>query len=153
MSNPTRTQNTNATNMAKTMRFKGYSTTYIRQAIVWMTNRQMLYRDGGKRRANFRINYLHKDIPPAIIEMAPKSVQLEIKRYLGRVGDGKYLDDEGCIVTPPKKKPEEPKRETSTDKPTDEELTKPVKTINIAVPVKVEQDGRSLNITITLNLN
>lgn len=148
--------NTNIKHIARTMvlsdEMSGHKESSLCERMNYMLNNQMVYRYGGKRRANFRINYLHKDIPPDVLDGAPKSVQLDVKRTLKGISEGQYLDDVGCIVTPAK--PEEPKEVESTDTPVSEAPAKPAETNQeIAVPVKVERDGRSINITVTINLN
>lgn len=148
-------RNTNIKKLASTMvlsgEMSGHKLSSLCERMNYMLNNQMVYRYGGKRRATFRINYLHKDIPPDVIDGAPKSVQLDVKRTLAGVNEGQYLDDVGCIVTPA---PEAPKELKSTDKPASEAPATPAETNQeIAVPVKVERDGRSINITVTINLN
>lgn len=152
--NENRLTNTNITQLARSMVLsgptQGCQIQTLRVYINRMVDKQLIYRHGGKRRAQFRINYLHKDVPPDIIDRAPKSVQLEVKRTIKGVTEGKYLDDVGCIVTPPK--PEAPKEEDQST-PAEEVSDTPTETnTELAVPVKVTKDGKTLNITININL-
>lgn len=72
--NPKKTKNTNSTAMAAMTIADGVTGTKgsLRQKIQKMVNNQMLFRAGSKRRSNFVINYMHKDIPPYILESAPE---------------------------------------------------------------------------------
>lgn len=128
---------------------EGYKSSYLAERINYMINHQMLYRYGGKRRATFRINYLHVNIPPDVLENAPKDVQLEVKRTIGGMKEGQYLDDVGCVVTPAAEKP----KEETEAKPAKEESTTPVETPQeILVPIEAKQDGKTLKLTINITL-
>ena len=144
--------NTNIKQMSNTMavELSGHKASSLAERMNYMINHQMVYRFGGKRRANFRINYLHKDIPPDVIDSAPASVQADVKRALAGIQEGQYLDDVGCKVTPAPKGPKEVNTEAT---PAKEESDTPTETTDeIAVPVKVKRDGDTLNITININL-
>lgn len=152
---PNALNSTNSAQLARTMRISGVTTGTARQVVQKMVNNQVLERFGGKRRARYHINYLHKDIPADILASAPLEEQLRVKQTLGRLKPGQYLDDIGCTITPapqtPEKAPEEPTEEPK--QVAEEEADTPTATKEIAVPVKVEQDGSSINITINLTIN
>jgi hypothetical protein len=152
---PNALNSTNSTQLARTMRISGVTTGTARQVVQKMVNNQVLERFGSKRRARYHINYLHKDIPADILASAPLEEQLRVKQTLGRLKPGQYLDDIGCTITPaplsPEKTPEEPTEEPK--QVAEEEADTPTATKEIAVPVKVEQDGSSINITINLTIN
>lgn len=166
---PAQTKNTNAAQMAKTMSLGGMgSPSALRQAICKMVNSQMLGRIGSKRHAKFYINYLHKDIPPYVLENAPsdaKEMYEDIKKGLK---EGQHLDDKGCVVTKAESKEEKPKDEEESEvdeeksevedkSEADEEYPELEEIIEhiTAVPVAVrkKQENGSMNISITLNLN
>ena len=145
---------TNSAQLARTMRLSGVTTGTARQVIQKMVNSQVLERFGNKRRARYHINYLHKDIPADIIASAPLEEQLRVKQTLGRLKPGQYLDDIGCTITPAPQTPLSPEEPTEEPKQVaEEEADTPTATKEIAVPVKVEQDGSSINITINLTIN
>lgn len=156
---PNALNSTNSAQLARTMRISGVTTGTARQVVQKMVNNQVLERFGGKRRARYHINYLHKDIPADILASAPLEEQLRVKQTLGRLKPGQYLDDIGCTITPAPKNtgvqtplsPEEPTEEPK--QVAEEEADTPTATKEIAVPVKVEQDGSSINITINLTIN
>ena len=156
---PNALNSTNSAQLARTMRISGVTTGTARQVVQKMVNNQILERFGGKRRARYHINYLHKDIPADILASAPLEEQLRAKQTLGRLKPGQYLDDIGCIITPAPQNtgaqtplsPEEPTEEPK--QVAEEEADTPTATKEIAVPVKVEQDGSSINITINLTIN
>ena len=155
--NPRALNNTNAKQLANTMRLEGYKTKSIQLYIQRMVNNQMLQKYGGKKRATYRINYLHKDIPPEVLESAPLEERLSVKRQIGGMKQGQYLDDDGCIVTPPSSKdegtaPEEQKSQEDQDTPVEAESDKSTDSFEANVPVKVTTDGKNLNITININL-
>lgn len=159
---PAQTKNTSAAQMAKTMELGGMgSASALRQAICKMVNNQMLGRLGGKRHAKFYINYLHKDIPPYILENAPsdaKRMYEDIKKGLDK---GQHLDDKGCVVTKKDSEEEKPedddkseyekKPESDEEYPELEEIIEHITAVPVAVRKK--QENGSMNISITLNLN
>ena len=104
--NPQLCKNTNATAIAKALVnskgvLRGTTAVAVRQAICSMVNNQMITRFGNKRRANFYINYLHKDIPPYVLENAPKEERERRKAIEEGLDINQRLDDAGCIVTEP----------------------------------------------------
>lgn len=100
----------------------------------------------GGRRASFRINYLHPNLPKEFVANASPDEKDFVKRVMDSMeekkanGENVSMTTDGTIVTKPKvviePKPEE----------------KP-ETIQATVPVSVEKDGQTLSITINLNLN
>lgn len=145
--------NTNAKVLANSMSIEGVKPKSIQQYIQRMVNNQMLHKYGGKKRASYRINYLHKDIPPEVLESAPLAEKLSVKRQIGNMKSGQYLDDDGCIVTPmPDFTPEEQKSQEDQSTPAEAVEAKPAETIEANVPLTVSSDGKNLNITINLNL-
>lgn len=162
---PAQTKNTSAAQMAKTMELGGMgSTSALRQAICKMVNSQMLGRIGGKRHAKFYINYLHKDIPPYILENAPsdaKQMYEDIKKGLEK---GQHIDGKGCVVTKAnsdkksedKEEPkEEPKEETKEEEeyPELDEIIEHITAVPVAVRKKQENGAMNISITLNLNLN
>ena len=79
-SHPKLCRNTNIRNMAKAMLLDKDLNIGTQMAIETTTRKmvesQMINRFGGKRRANFFINYLHKDIPPYILENMPDEMRI-----------------------------------------------------------------------------
>lgn len=141
----------------------------VKCMLTKMVNNQFLTRWGGRRRSHFMINYYHKDIPGYILDRAPDDVREKVKAMKENLTKNQYITDEGCIVTKPPVKKEEPKpvetkAEVKEDDETKEDATEPsvsvatlvppedVKT-EIATPVSVEKDGKNISITINLNLN
>ena len=163
---PNLCKNTNAAAMAKTMNSAGVGRfDSLRQVVQRMVNNQILYRYGNKKRSNFHINYMHKDIPPYVLENAPESDRKFREIAEGGLKDGQYIDDVGCVVTKnkkahepkeevtkkPEQKPEGEKEEKSEERPELDEIVEHF----TAVPVMVRKDksNGSMNISITLNLN
>lgn len=150
---PRALNNTNAKVLANSMSIEGVKPRSTQQYIHRMVNNQMLHKCGNKKRATYRINYLHKDIPPEVLEAAPLEERMAVKRQLGSMKSGQYLDDDGCIVTPmPDFTPEGQKSQEDQSTPAEAVEATPAETIEANVPVKVKTDGSNLNITINLNI-
>lgn len=175
---PKQCKRTNATMLAKQMNTDHVGRTdNIRQVICRMVNNQILSRHGNRRHASFRINYLHKDIPPYILEGAPSDDKKTRKMVEEGLKDNQRLDDVGCIVTEPEPKESkdepwekfvetlqdkeklkvEPKeKEESSPNQDDEEypeLDQIIEQLTVPVMVNRKKENGSTNISITLNLN
>ena len=147
---PKRCNNTNATILSKSMGTDGVGVpNNIRQTIQKMVNNQMLQRTGNKRRSDFRINYLHKDIPPYILENAPEEVKRTREKIELGLEENQYLDEVGCIVTKPDEE-EEKEQEKEEEYP---ELDELIEQLSIPVTVHRDRRGEGTNISITFNLN
>ena len=155
-SNPKLCKNTNATQIAKSIASsEGGRVDAYRQAICLMINSQMLSRFGNRRRSNFYINYMHKDIPPYVLENAPKESRRMREEAEEGLKENQHLDDVGCIVTEP-----EPEEETE-DTPEEgedsnvelEEVMEHITEIPVVVRNKKENGSMSISITLNLNLN
>lgn len=164
--NPGRCNNTNITSIARSVVLSGYKTTEsaVWQALNKMIKNQMIYRTNGIRRGNFRINYLHKQIPGYIIDSAPQPAKDYRNKTINGIKPGQYIDKVGCVVTPAEKKEqeEEPKEVTITKAETpakvSQEETKEVSSDaseenTVSVPVQVTDTEHGLSISITLNIN
>lgn len=159
---PNRGRSTNITQMAKRfcMSAGGTTTSTATQMIQKMVNNQMLSRYGGKRRANFFINYFQKDIPSYVIESAPAEEQERVRKLKESLQENQHISDDGCLVT--QLSPEENSKE-ETSNPELEESKKEEETEKSSsdmseenttnVPIKIEDTERGLSISITLNLN
>lgn len=119
----------------------------LRTTLNTMVNNQVLHRKGGKRKADFTINYMHKDIPSDVLEKAPLDTQKRVKQALVSMQEGQYLSDDGCIVTPG---PEEPKEQPNEATPASQQDT-PVEQV-IKAPLTVTKDGLTININLTIKL-
>ena len=163
---PSHCKNTNAAILAKSIALDGIGTVNsIRQIIQRMVNNQMLSRFGNKRRSNFYINYLHKDIPPYVLENAPEDFGKAREELEAGLKENQHLDEYGCVVTEapvkakkPEEKPEEPKEEAPEEEEEDDEEDYPeldsiIQKLNVPVLVRKEEKGGGTNISITLNLN
>lgn len=146
---PKQLRNTNAKRLAEAMTLDGYKTKSIQLYIQRMVNNQMLHKYGGHKRATYCINYLHKDIPREVLKEAPLEERLAVKRQLGSMNQGQYLDDEGCIITPA---PEAPKNDKDQSTPAEEVEAKSAETNEVKVPMTVKRDGNTLNISINLTI-
>lgn len=163
--NPNSARNTNVTLLAKTMSLGGVGKeTTLNQVINKMLNNQMLTRWGGKRHANFRINYFQPDIPGYILEGAPEEERKRVERMKAEMQPNQYISKDGCLVTPGPKK-EEPKptiiepKETNLPDLKEEKEEETLKSSSDAseenttsVPVVIRDTERGLSISITLNL-
>lgn len=164
--NPNSARNTNVTLLAKTMSLGGVGKeNTLNQVINKMLNNQMLTRWGGKRHANFRINYFQPDIPGYILEKAPEEERKRVERMKAEMTPNQYISKDGCIVTPGTKKveeestiiePEKPNLpELKEDKPEEETLkssSDASEENTTSVPVVIRDTERGLSISITLNL-
>ena len=153
--NPSRCRNTNATVLARSMQSEGISKfDSLRQLIQKMVNNQMINRYGNKRRANFFINYMHKDIPPYILENAPSEEKEAREKLEKGLKKNQYVDEVGCVVTKPEKK-EEPKPEVEEDEefPELDEIIEHIATVPVAIRQRKESGSTSISITLNINLN
>lgn len=167
--NPLRCRNTNAAVLAR------YFTETIpfnsaRTEINNMVAKQMLHRDGGRRKATFTINYLHPQMPKSVLEAAPKETQERIKDTLSKIDASKHIDENGCIVSestkskvlnllkqesntiirPTQAKKIEVKQIKETNVSSDMSEEKPVAE---PITIKSNVDGLSISITLNINLN
>ena len=156
--NPLRCRNTNAAVLAR------YFTETIpfnsaRTEINNMVAKQMLHKDGGRRKATFTINYLHPQMPKSVLEVAPKETQERIKDTLSKIDASKHIDENGCIVSestkqsntiirPTQAKKVEAKQIKETNVSSDMSEEKPV-----AEPITIKSNADGLSISITLNIN
>lgn len=159
-SNPKLCKNTNATQIAKSIASsEGGRVNAYRQAICLMINSQMLSRFGNRRRSNFYINYMHKDIPPYVLENAPKESRRMREEAEAGLEENQHLDDIGCIVTEPESEEEaEDTPEEGEDSDIEleevmEEVMEEVTEIPVVVRNKKENGSMSISITLNLNLN
>lgn len=147
---PNQMRNTNCRTLAKSMRISGYKDVSIQQYIRRMIDNQMLTRFGGKRRANIRINYFHKDIPQDILDSAPKEEKDLVAKTLAGIKSNQYIDETGCVTT----KSEKP-RDKALITPIKVDSNTPIESQEIAVPMTItkSKDGRSINIAVNLTIN
>ena len=158
---PKRGRNTNITQMANHYCLsEGGNSLSIKQAIQKMVNVQMLSRYGSKRRANFYINYLQKDIPGYILDNAPAEERERVKKLKESLQENQHISDEGCLVTQlslPESSQEEPSNPELEESEPEEEQQKSSSDMSeentTNVPIKIEDTERGLSISITLNLN
>lgn len=154
--NPNFCKRTNIVSIAKSMVLSGYKTTEaaIWQAMNKMIKNQMIYRTNGVRRGDFRINYLHKDIPGYILEKAPQEAKDYRNGAINGLKPGQHLDKVGCVVTPAEKKPEKKKEITITKQEEPTKVSSDASEENtVSVPVQVTDAEHGISISITLNLN
>lgn len=147
---PNQCRNTNISVMSKAMANDiGGSVSNLRGRMQEMVNSQMITRFGNKKRSNFFINYLHKDIPPYVLEKAPQEDRDARKMLEAGIKEGQTVDDVGCVVTDMNK--ELKKEDDSEEYPELDEIIEHIST----EPVVVRQNKQtgSVNISITLNLN
>lgn len=155
-------RNTNCSALGRTIAIAlGTNTQSTRMVLQKMVNNQIIYRHGGKRRSTFFINYYHKDIPGYIIERGPQYVKDRIKEMKEKLEKNQHIDEVGCIVTEPEKKTKKRGRKPGrkptmkpVEEPTKQEQEEPkaIEGETVVAPVEVKEDGKSINITITLNL-
>ena len=70
---PKQCRNTNISIMCRAMVHDiGGSISNLCGRMQEMVNNQMVFRFGNKKRSDFHINYMHKDIPPYVLERAPQ---------------------------------------------------------------------------------
>lgn len=127
--NPALCKNTNASKLSRFIHIKGVKPETVHQEIHKMVNNQMLIRYGTKFSSRFIINYLHKDLPKEILDRAPNTEKDYVKRTNDYLKSNQTLTPEGCI------------------------LTKPTKKQTVTPTVEATVDGKSLQLTITINLN
>lgn len=176
---PNQCKDTNSAVIAKAMAIagKGKENT-LRQTIQGMVNNQMLFRYGNRRRSDFYINYMHKDIPPYVLEKAPEADKNARKEVEDSLEENQHVDEVGCVVTKTEEEPEDDKthfcgetlvstedllntkcdgeKEDDEDKKNEEhpELDEIIEQIaNIPVMVHKKRENGSTNISITLNIN
>ena len=159
---PKRGRNTNITKMAQAYGLSHGGKTLTNKSVIQkMVTTQMLSRFGNKRRSNFYINYLHKDIPGYILDKAPAEERRRVEELKAGLKENQYIDESGCIVT---EGPKEKEKETTiTENETNEESNLQNEVVEsssdaseentTSVPIKVEDTERGLSISITLNLN
>jgi len=131
-----------------------------------MIQTQMINRFGGRKRANFYINYYHKDIPGYILEKAPDDIKSRLAEIREGLKENQHLSAEGCIVTEaPKKENEDENTITAeenlpelTEEP-NEEMSKvssdasEENTTSVPVEIRETKDGLSISITLNININ
>ena len=154
---PTLCRDTNCQTIAKRMATTvatGMTTQNLGTKINRLVLQDRIVKIGAKRKATFRVNYLNPALPPDIRALAPASLQERVRNALangGRVGT------EGTIITPAKKD-DEPKEELANLNSENriETSLEPIigpKPIDVPVQAKVNNDGKTLNLSITINLN
>lgn len=123
------------------------------QVFQRLLKKGLVKRSNGKRRADFRINYFHPEVPEDIIKSAPE----EDKRFISDVYDradkmcGK-VDSEGAIETPIEK-PAPIEEPTIIERAvvTPAQAEEPV--VEQTLPVEVKQTKQGTQITFTININ
>ena len=112
---------------------------------------------GRTARANFRINYLYPNLPHEFIDGATDEDRGFIEDIYDRLqkhkkaGENYVLDGKNAMLVAKTSKPMISKKEAKAKTPTQT----PSRTIPVTTPVSVEpsHDGKSISITINLNLN
>lgn len=125
-----------------------------------MVRNQMLDKVGSLKRATYAINYMHQDIPAEILAGAPEETRRRVEIVKKGLNSNQHIDEVGCVVTENNTEEEERAKEEPTEEVKDKEEAKDVSSDaseekSIVVPVEVQKDtgGKSISITITLNLN
>lgn len=164
--NPNLLRNTNATALAKAIELStDISFFNAHVTLCKMVNSQMVNRFGTQKRANFYINYYHKDIPGYVLDEAPKEERQRVEIIKKGVKKNQHIDEVGCVVT---EAPKEEKKEEITITANEEtkqdnveepkEETKEVSSDaseenTTSVPVEIKDTERGLSISINLNIN
>ena len=141
---PKRCKHTNISQLAREIPVTGVNALSRRTTIKNMVNNQMLTRFGGKRDAQFLINYLHKNIPQEVFENAPPEEQKLFKQTLEGIKRGKTLSTEGVLVTKTEKK-----KETKEN----EHLQKEIKIEDTNKHIEISIDITDGKINININQN
>ena len=123
------------------------------QVVNRLLRKGLVKRSNGKRRADFRINYFHPEVPADIIKSAPE----EDKRFISDVYDradkmcGK-VDNEGAIETTIEK-PAPIEEPTIIEEPvaTPAQAEEPV--VEQTLPVEVKQTKQGTQITFTIDIS
>lgn len=154
--NPIKTRYTSIPAMAKSTDHTQGTFQSRQQTLQRMIRNQVISRFGTRRRANYYINWLHKDIPSDVLALAPSDKREEVERVKSGLKPNQHLDDVGAIVTPAKKVASKQKPLSSS-----KEVTKiPVEDKQIdaetiaKAPIQVAKDNNgNLSISININLN
>lgn len=139
---PKRCKHTNISQLAREIPIVGLDALSRRTTIRNMVDNQMLTRFGGKRDAQFLINYLHKNIPQEVFENAPQEEQKLFKQTLEGIKRGKTLSPEGVLIT-----------KTETKKEKNEHLQKEIKIEDKNKDIKISIDITNGKINININPN
>lgn len=144
---PNAMYDTNITAMSQQV--TGFSTaTSIAQTIERMLKKGFIDRTGGKRRADFYINYYHPQIPPEILKNAPEEVKEAIDHNANIVRAEK--ENAGTVAAINSSEPEPEKVVENTLK---QEAESVVQAVPVEVPVSVSTENGEKKISITINLN
>lgn len=136
---PEACKNTNATALARRMAREFGTINSLSTTMDQLVKAQALHKIGGKRKADYTINYLHKWVLPEVRENASEADKAHIKKVMEQINEQTKLDDQGCLV-----------RKAEEKQPP---VVIPPKVTQIPVNVETTKDGKSMNITITINLN
>ena len=147
--NPKRMRNTNCAQIARDMgnTFGNFAVT--QHHLVHMVQNQILHRNGTKKRSDFSINYLHKDVLPFVRERASKEDKKIIRDALAMAkAKDCTLSSDGCVTKTLPKKPK-------TIKVKGKSVATPVPVTRVNNPIKVRRtpNGVSVSINLTINLN
>lgn len=117
----------------------------IRMTLIRMEELGIITKVGTKQRANYSINYYHPMVTEEVIEKAPEDIKEEMKNRKANLEPGQYIDAYGCITTAvgTKEKELSSTPDDKEDTPTSQQMS---------VPLTADFDGKSLNITINLNI-
>ena len=151
--------------LGKAMELSGVGGTQgsFAHAIQKMVGCQMINRYGNNRRANFTINYMHRDVPGYVLEKMPEEARrarANLEYELSKTKD-QHLDDVGCVVTKPEKcveqEPEEPEAKL-VESPYDEMREYAATAERVEEPVvptqmSVSKENGEVKISLTLNIN
>lgn len=141
---PKRCKHTNISQLAREIPVIETDAINRRTIIRNMVNNQMLTRFGGKRDAQFLINYLHKNIPEEVFDNAPPEEQKLFKQTLEGIKKGKTLSPEGVLVT---------KTETEKDTKENEHLQKEIEIEDKNKHIEISIDITNGKINININQN
>lgn len=116
----------------------------LQQSMTMLIKSGLVHVDsGGLHDNDYTLNYDHKLFPKDLLEKYAGVIRSIRAERESELEPGQYLDDEGAIVTPAKQVAKEVEPIVEEEPVTQE----------IAIPVKVEKDGKQLNITINVNLS
>lgn len=138
--NPHLCYDTNLANIARTITHEGGNEVAVRVRLNQLVADQMLLRSGGKRRANFQVNYFHPNLPMEVLDHAPDDIKAEVEQF----EEARHKLDQQIV--------EQAGKLEEVSKPEESEEVEEAEKVEEPITIKQTEDGITININLTIKV-
>lgn len=146
-SHPLIMRDTNFVKMAHTIKLSrddlACNESTIQQTLCRMQKKDLLFRVGSKKRANFAINYHHLELPDYVLDEAPENIRDKVRKWREEISESAIIEKNGTVT-------EAMKQEVETEQPTNEQTETP----EVVKDIKIDgESGTTIKFTFNIVIN